>query len=148
MRWDRISVLVDQISQDLSEQGYCLVDSNGKPLLEQKSTIRTNCMDCLDRTNVVQSVFAKRSLHEQLLQLGFRNPEKSISLERVFKNMWADNANAISEQYSGTGALKTDFTRTGKRSTEGVLSDLVNSIIRYVKNNYLDGSRQVRICRM
>jgi hypothetical protein len=27
------------------------------------------------------------------------------------KNLWADNADAISMQYSGTGALKTDYTR-------------------------------------
>lgn len=32
--------------------------------------------------------------------------------------------------------------RTGKRSTEGAIQDGVNSIIRYVKNNYLDGPRQ------
>jgi len=24
---------------------------------------------------------------------------------------WADNADALSKQYAGTGALKTDFTR-------------------------------------
>jgi len=26
---------------------------------------------------------------------------------------WADNADACSKQYAGTGALKTDFTRYG-----------------------------------
>lgn len=33
-------------------------------------------------------------------------------------------------------------SRTGKRSTEGALQDGVNSVMRYVKNNFLDGSRQ------
>ncbi len=56
--------------------------------------------------------------------------------------MWADHADVISKAYSGTGALKTDFTRTGKRSKEGALQDGVNSITRYVKNNYFDGARQ------
>lgn len=32
--------------------------------------------------------------------------------------------------------------RTGKRSTEGALQDGVNSITRYVRNNFFDGSRQ------
>lgn len=32
--------------------------------------------------------------------------------------------------------------RTGKRTYIGAINDLVNSIIRYVKNNYMDGSRQ------
>lgn len=57
--------------------------------------------------------------------------------------VWADNADAISTQYSGTGALKTDFTRTGKRTRKGALQDGLNSMVRYVKNNFLDGSRQV-----
>ena len=48
----------------------------------------------------------------------------------------------MSLQYSGTGALKTDFTRTGKRTTQGALNDLSNSCIRYVKNNFFDGWRQ------
>lgn len=56
--------------------------------------------------------------------------------------MWADNADAISVPYSGTGALKTDFTRTGKRTRTGLIDDFNNSAIRYIKNNYMDGSRQ------
>ncbi|KXJ14652.1 Phosphatidylinositide phosphatase SAC1-B [Exaiptasia diaphana] len=62
--------------------------------------------------------------------------------EFIFKNVWADNADACSVQYAGTGALKTDFTRTGKRSVFGALKDGVNSAIRYYKNNFSDGYRQ------
>lgn len=56
--------------------------------------------------------------------------------------MWADNADAVSTTYSGTGALKTDFTRTGQRTKAGAMQDLQNSLTRYVKNNFLDGIRQ------
>jgi hypothetical protein len=59
--------------------------------------------------------------------------------------VWADNADAISVQYAGTGALKTDFTRTGKRTKFGLLQDGTNSLIRYFKNNFSDGFRQVRL---
>jgi len=58
--------------------------------------------------------------------------------------VWANNADAISEQYAGTGALKTDYTRTGKRSVQGVLNDGLNSAMRYYINNFQDGFRQVR----
>ena len=34
--------------------------------------------------------------------------------------------------------------RTGNRTKAGALQDLQNSIVRYVKNNFLDGTRQVR----
>lgn len=56
--------------------------------------------------------------------------------------VWADNADAISTQYAGTPALKTDFTRTGKRRLYGKLQDGLNSCIRYYKNNFEDGFRQ------
>lgn len=36
----------------------------------QSGVMRTNCMDCLDRTNVVQSVFARKVLQMQLHALG------------------------------------------------------------------------------
>ena len=45
-------------------------------------------------------------------------------------------------QYAGTPALKTDFTRTGKRTLAGMASDLHNSAVRYYKNNFSDGFRQ------
>jgi hypothetical protein len=55
---------------------------------------------------------------------------------------WADNADVISMQYSGTGALKTDYTRTGKRGFFGILKDVSNSSVRYFKNHYQDGFKQ------
>jgi len=58
-------------------------------------------------------------------------------------SVWADHADSVSNAYSGTGALKTDATRTGKRTKQGVLKDGWNSVVRYLKNNYRDGSRQV-----
>ncbi|XP_016522281.1 phosphatidylinositide phosphatase SAC1-A-like [Poecilia formosa] len=68
--------------------------------------------------------------------------EEQAEFEKVYKNAWADNANACAVQYAGTGALKTDFTRTGKRTRWGLLMDGWNSMIRYYKNNFSDGFRQ------
>lgn len=68
--------------------------------------------------------------------------EDQTSFEFVFKNTWADNADACARQYAGTGALKTDFTRTGRRTHLGLLKDGYNSVIRYYMNNFYDGFRQ------
>jgi hypothetical protein len=68
--------------------------------------------------------------------------EDQLDFESLFKSVWADHADIISIQYSGTGALKTDFTRTGKRTYNGMLRDLKNSLQRYYKNNLRDGLRQ------
>lgn len=48
-------------------------------------------------------------------------------------------------QYAGTGALKSDFTRTGKSTTKGNLKDGVNSLSRYYINNFRDRLRQIGI---
>jgi len=56
--------------------------------------------------------------------------------------VWANNGDIISYQYSGTGALKNDFTRTGKLHWRGYVNDGVNSITRYYLNNFSDGFRQ------
>lgn len=58
--------------------------------------------------------------------------------------MWADHADSISKAYAGSGALKTDFTRTNKRTRQGLLEDGYKSVLRYLRNNYFDGARQVR----
>ncbi|CEG79846.1 hypothetical protein RMATCC62417_14262 [Rhizopus microsporus] len=150
MRWHRVQLLIDELEQDLSQQGFCLCDMSypSGPVLRQRQTsvIRTNCMDCLDRTNVVQSTIGRWVLNKQLREVKILQSTEVIENDEqfmtIFKNVWADNADALSLSYSGSGALKTDFTRTGKRTYTGAMNDLFNSIIRYVKNNYMDGSRQ------
>jgi hypothetical protein len=65
----------------------------------------------------------------------FQNQETEI----IFRNFWTDNADVLSILYTGTPALKTDFTRTGKRSYKGALDDGYNSVKRYFINNFYDG---------
>jgi hypothetical protein len=43
----------------------------------QKGVFRTNCMDCLDRTNVVQSVIGRHLLLSWLVKLGIMNKSKN-----------------------------------------------------------------------
>lgn len=64
------------------------------------------------------------------------------SFEKVFKHVWANNANAMSMGYAGTGALKVDFTLTGKRTVKGMFNDGVNAVMRYYINNFTDGVKQ------
>jgi len=39
----------------------------------------------------------------------------------MFRFIWTENANAISNIYTKSNALKTDFTKLGKRTLTGVL---------------------------
>ncbi|XP_050442275.1 phosphatidylinositol-3-phosphatase SAC1 [Adelges cooleyi] len=146
MRWDRLSILVNRVAHEQDNLKYFLLGSDGKLLISQKGIFRTNCIDCLDRTNVVQSLLARRMLTIMLQKLDIlslgQKVEDQFDFEALFKTVWADHADTISIQYSGTGALKTDFTRTGKRTYNGMLRDLKNSLMRYYKNNLRDGVRQ------
>ncbi|KAI1315426.1 hypothetical protein EDD11_000814 [Mortierella claussenii] len=150
MKWHRVSLLLDHFSEDLNSQGYFKAeiskDGVEKVAQRQSSVVRTNCMDCLDRTNVVQSVVSRWALNRQLREIGILGADEKFEMfeafEFLFRNVWADNADVVSCAYSGTGALKTDFTRTGNRTKAGALQDLQNSIVRYIKNNFLDGNRQ------
>lgn len=48
----------------------------------------------------------------------------------------------LSNLYAGTNAIKADFTRTGKRTFQGLLNDVQNSAMRYYLNNFTDGMKQ------
>lgn len=153
LRWHRAELLLERLVDGLSRGGYFRgVEDPGAPggLLEirslQSSVVRTNCMDCLDRTNVVQSMLGRWAVSRQLMDAGVLRPGEAANddreFENLFRNIWADNADVVSKAYSGTGALKTDFTRTGQRTRAGMVQDLCNSITRYIRNNFLDGPRQ------
>jgi len=159
MKYENLSRLLTIIETDTSTMGMFEADikkSNNNVLIanilqKQKGTFRTNCIDCLDRTNVVQSVIGRKMLHFALIHA--KLSQKSIfqlspfekfseDLELSFREIWTKNADALSILYTGTGALKTDFTRTGKRSNKGALNDGRNSIVRYVLGNFYDGYNQ------
>lgn len=154
LKWHRAELLLHRLSDGLAQGGYFrgveeAPGASGGQLdirSTQTSVVRTNCMDCLDRTNVVQSMLGRWAITRQLTDAGVLRPGENANddraFEELFRNIWADNADVVSKSYSGTGALKTDFTRTGKRTRAGALQDLSNSITRYVRNNFLDGPRQ------
>jgi hypothetical protein len=153
LKWHRAHLLLDRMPDGLMRGQYFRGvenpgDANGQldARTLQTSVVRTNCMDCLDRTNVVQSMLGRWTVSRQLMDAGVLRPGESANddpeFENLFRNIWADNADVVSKAYSGTGALKTDFTRTGERTRAGMVQDLSNSLTRYVRNNFMDGPRQ------
>ncbi|GAX09603.1 hypothetical protein FisN_38Lh024 [Fistulifera solaris] len=164
--WERLSSLLDAIAPVLDQHGYFeavplnetltnnQTSSSFKVKRVQAGVVRTNCMDCLDRTNVVQSQLARHVLFSQVAgtskipvsyKAAFRKKTSALPWltgEVAHRLLWADNADAISRLYAGTPALKGDFTRTGKRTKKGALEDGMNSLQRYYLNNFLDADRQ------
>uniref|UniRef100_A0A8C5I7X5 Phosphatidylinositide phosphatase SAC2 n=1 Tax=Gouania willdenowi TaxID=441366 RepID=A0A8C5I7X5_GOUWI len=146
MKFENVQILTDAISDIITDMKWAWVDQAGV-ICKQEGIFRINCMDCLDRTNVVQAAIARAVMEQQLKKLGVMPPEQPLPLKcyRIYQVMWANNGDIISRQYAGTAALKGDFTRTGERKLAGVMKDGVNSANRYYLNRFRDAYRQAVI---
>lgn len=69
----------------------------------------------------------------------------SSDIQMRHSTLWADNGDALSKIYAGTGALKSSFTRHGKMSLAGALADARKSATRLYVNNFTDKARQKTI---
>ncbi|CAI9758062.1 unnamed protein product [Fraxinus pennsylvanica] len=146
VHFERLSILYDQIEDFLIKNRYLLLNEKGEKVEGQLGVVRTNCIDCLDRTNVTQSMIGRKMLEFQLRRLGVFDAEETISthpnFDESFKVLWANHGDDVSIQYSGTPALKGDFVRYGKRTIQGSLNDGRNALMRYYLNNFRDGTKQ------
>jgi hypothetical protein len=131
MKFENVSILLQTLSSTLDGFGSSISADGESPVSRrQNGVLRTNCMDCLDRTNVCQSFFAKYMLDQQLREQGFDMREQLDQECRWFNTLWADNGDAISNQYASTAAMKGDYTRTRKRDYRGALTDAGLSLTR------------------
>ncbi|XP_030370513.1 phosphatidylinositide phosphatase SAC2 isoform X1 [Scaptodrosophila lebanonensis] len=146
MRFENVSALTDALGPEAGSMGFHWRDQRGM-ICNQKSVFRVNCMDCLDRTNVVQTAIGKAVLESQLVKLGLSPPYTPIPdrLKSPFMVLWANNGDIISRQYAGTNALKGDYTRTGERKISGMMKDGMNSANRYYLARFKDSYRQATI---
>ncbi|XP_039445307.1 phosphatidylinositide phosphatase SAC2 isoform X1 [Culex pipiens pallens] len=143
MRFENVSSLIEALAPEAGSMGFHWRDNNG-PICNQKAVFRVNCMDCLDRTNVVQTAIGKAVLESQLVKLGLAPPYSQLpeQLKVPFMIVWANNGDVISRQYAGTNALKGDYTRTGERKISGIMKDGMNSANRYFIQHFADSFRQ------
>lgn len=163
MKFENVSRLIDQVGhtldgmdcfwrssmtgegEHLSQQS---ATSNFGVMSLQQGTFRVSCLDCLDRTNVVQSAFGRHMLYLQLARIGLAKNSSSVKDEAfdfVFNDMWANNGDQVSQCYAGSRALKGDFTRTGRRNWAGMFNDATASVYRMVQGAVTDFWRQTVI---
>lgn len=130
MKFENVSQLLLQLKSQLEDFGSTS-QHGSETVKRQKGVLRTNCMDCLDRTNVCQSSFAKHMLDVQLREEGIDVSAQADQETTWFNTLWADNGDAVSKQYASTAAMKGDYTRTKKRDYRGALNDLGLSLQRF-----------------
>ena len=122
---------------------------------EQLGIIRTNCLDCLDRTNVIQTRIAWKIIENQLTYLNYNtealfgnrflnNNANNLShpLMDKFKSLWAEMGDYISIQYAGSASTITSVTKNGKHGIFGLLKHGIASITRFYQGSFEDGFKQ------
>lgn len=89
MKFENVAILIDKLGDQLDNFGQT-ISVNGITTTRQSGVLRTNCMDCLDRTNVVQSACGRRALERQLKLEGV---DMSLQVDQsvsFFNTLWAD----------------------------------------------------------
>lgn len=111
----------------------------------QNGVARTNCIDCLDRTNAAQFVLGKRALGRQLQALGVivgNTVEYDSDCVDCFTHMFHNHGDAIAIQYGGSHLVNTMSTYRKINHWQSSSRDMVESFKRYYHNSFLDSQRQ------
>jgi len=116
--------------------------------MEQMGILRTNCIDCLDRTNVAQFSAGVEALGQQLVVMGIRSSPKldpfSI-IVRMLIDMYVEIGDQIALQYGGSEAHKKVASAGANSNIPGQLGkhkELLTSIRRYYSNAFTDRLKQ------
>ena len=76
----------------------------------QHGVLRTNCIDCLDRTNVAQFSFGLAALGQQLHALGLRD-NVQVAVDSIYgcllMEMYENMGDVLALQYGGSTAHNT-----------------------------------------
>lgn len=107
----------------------------------QRGIVRTNCVDCLDRTNLMQNLVSERAFLKQVRGcLGLKREQPLDFNPKVmehFQDMWTRLGNQIALQYGGS---KAHQQKKKKFFTKWMVS-----VKRHYSNTVLDEKRQKKI---
>lgn len=105
----------------------------GEALQLQRGVFRVNCLDCLDRTNSMQTFIGMKMLHKIVSTVERVDMSKVLPrLLDVYAQSWTHNGDQVSTIYAGTAALE------GKNR----LKDGTVSVVRTIQSNFLDADKQ------
>ncbi|PPQ98648.1 hypothetical protein CVT24_004146 [Panaeolus cyanescens] len=117
-------------------------------ILLQNGICRTNCVDCLDRTNAAQFVFGKRALGHQLYALGVvDSPNLTFDTDAVnmLTEMYHDHGDTIALQYTGSALVNRVETYRRMPHWNSHSRDIIENIRRFYTNSLLDADKQTAI---
>ncbi|KAJ0085137.1 hypothetical protein Patl1_07187 [Pistacia atlantica] len=112
----------------------------------QSGVLRTNCIDCLDRTNVAQYAYGLAALGRQVHAMGLTDMPKvdpNSIIAAALMDMYQSMGDALAQQYGGSAANNSVFPeRQGRWRATTQSREFLKSIKRYYSNAYTDGEKQ------
>ncbi|KAL5698534.1 hypothetical protein ACHQM5_029561 [Ranunculus cassubicifolius] len=128
------------------QNGDTIQSKKIRPTKFQSGVLRTNCIDCLDRTNVAQYAYGLAAIGHQLHALGFIvspaldwNSPIADSLLRLYEAM----GDTIALQYGGSPAHNKVFSEKRGESKAAILSqEIFRNVQRFYSNAYMDAEKQ------
>ncbi|TDL16362.1 hypothetical protein BD410DRAFT_816753 [Rickenella mellea] len=114
----------------------------------QSGICRSNCVDCLDRTNAAQFVFGKRALGHQLYALGVvDSPNLAFDSDAVnmLTEMYHDHGDTIALQYTGSALVNRVEMYRRMPHWNSHSRDIIENIRRFYTNAVLDADKQAAI---
>ncbi|KAK7389692.1 hypothetical protein VNO78_24951 [Psophocarpus tetragonolobus] len=144
---------INKDNVDKEKEIYCGGDKNKdcsvKPMMLQSGVLRTNCIDCLDRTNVAQYAYGLAAVGCQLQALGFiesPNIDLDNPLAKQFMEVYESMGDTLAFQYGGSAAHNKIFSeRRGQWKAATQSQEFIRTLQRYYNNTYLDGDKQKAI---
>ncbi|KAG8522125.1 Polyphosphoinositide phosphatase, partial [Galemys pyrenaicus] len=124
-----------------NELGGCVI-STGRL---QTGVLRTNCVDCLDRTNTAQFMVGKCALAYQLYSLGLidkPNLQFDTDAVRLFEELYEDHGDTLSLQYGGSQLVHRVKTYRKIAPWTQHSKDIMQTLSRYYSNAFSDADRQ------
>ncbi|KAB2079124.1 hypothetical protein ES319_A06G209900v1 [Gossypium barbadense] len=119
---------------------------NVKPPMFQNGVLRTNCIDCLDRTNVAQYAHGLMALGRQLHAMSFiesHTIDQNSPLVDELMTVYEEMGDTLALQYGGSAAHNKIFCQMrGQWKAATQSQEFFRTLQRYYRNAYLDAEKQ------
>ncbi|CAN0901242.1 Phosphoinositide phosphatase SAC4 [Linum grandiflorum] len=128
------------VASGSNENHFC------KQPIFQKGVLRTNCIDCLDRTNVAQFAYGLAALGCQCHALGVLDSPKidlDSPLADQLMGFYENMGDTLAHQYGGSAAHNKIFSeRRGQWKAATQSQEFFRTLQRYYSNAYMDAQKQ------
>ncbi|XP_039053164.1 phosphoinositide phosphatase SAC2-like isoform X2 [Hibiscus syriacus] len=139
---------IDKFETDVANDNEKCSETVKHPMF-QTGVLRTNCIDCLDRTNVAQYAYGLVALGRQLHAMGLtesRTIDQNIPLTEDLMGVYETMGDTLALQYGGSAAHNKIFCqRRGQWKATTQSQEFLRTLQRYYNNAYMDAEKQSAI---